>query len=212
MSEFRKGDVNHTLDLTDPYYQITLALLSLPFVGANVGNLKDLEKGLCELFGYRTLPFGIRTAVFIFTKMLAHFVNFLNLFMRARSYIDDIRLTVGNSLVDSQETIQRRLELAYKTAVLLGLKVSKKNSNLLDTSSDFIGFTTEAEKIKPTRARFLSTIDAICEIIGEETTTIGSLRSVAGKIASFKATFPAVSILHRFVKRTRENSGQIRRN
>ena len=126
MREFKKGDVNHTLDLTDAYYQISLALKSLPFVGANVGNLKDLEKGLCELFGYRTLPFGIRTAVFVFTKMLEHFVGFLNLFMRARSYIDDIRLTVGNTLVESQEKIQRRLEFAYKIAGYLGLKVSKK--------------------------------------------------------------------------------------
>ena len=90
--------------------------------------------------------------------------------------------------------------------------MSKKNSNLLATTSDFIGFTTENEKIKPTKARFLSTIDDICEIIDQDITTIGSLLSLTGKIASFKATFPAASILHRFVRervKLLDRSGEI---
>ena len=69
LNQKKWGDIDHKMDLTDAYNQIKMATTSLKHLGVNVGDIKSILQGKAEVWGYRSLPFGLRVAVFIFIKM-----------------------------------------------------------------------------------------------------------------------------------------------
>ena len=69
MWSIENGDLVLTLDLKGAYSQVRLYPSSLKYCGVIAGD---------KVFGYMTLPFGLRTSVAVFTNFMSTWRGFLS--------------------------------------------------------------------------------------------------------------------------------------
>ena len=132
----QKGDFMCKLDLKDAY-------LSIPVCTEYQKYLKFRWEG--QLWMFKTLPFGLSSAPFIFTKVMKPVVATLRrLGIRVILYLDDMLLMAGSRLAT-----RTHLATALELLSSLGFIVNLEKSILSPTQEiQFLGFTLNSVRTR----------------------------------------------------------------
>lgn len=160
MKGLKKGDYAVTLDLTDAYFHIPIHSQFKQFL-----RFRFLGKS----YQFRAMPFGLRSAPRVFTKIMAVLGAYLRQkLMYIFMYLDDwLMINSNKSLLESQ--------LKYLLNLLkdLGLIVNVKKSMLIPSQNlEYLGaqFNLESGIVTPTEKRFQS-IQELIQILMNSTST-----------------------------------------
>jgi len=130
-----KGDWFFTFDLKNGYHHIDVAQPHRKYLGFSFQ-----VQGKVRYFVFASLPFGLSTAPFIFTKTLRPLVKWWRgQAMRALLYLDD-----GFVCASSEPEAKRLASIVETDLIKSGLMLNKEKSNLLPSQvGEFLGFTID---------------------------------------------------------------------
>ena len=170
----RKGDYAITLDLTDAYFHIPIHPQFKQFL-----RFRFLGKS----YQFRAMPFGLRSAPRVFTKIMAVIGAYLRQkLMYIFMYLDDwLMINANKTLLESQ------LQCLLKLLKSLGLIVNVKKSVLVPTQNlEYLGahFNLEIGIVTPTEKRFHSIQEIILNLIDSSSTQAVVLLRLLGIMAS----------------------------
>ena len=175
----QEGDYMMKLDLKDAYLSVPLCPLHRKFVAFHWGD---------QLWRFKTLPFGLNSAPYVFTKLTKPIVAVLRkLGIRVILYLDDMLI-----LATTQERARKHLAAALELLVALGFVVNTKKSMTDPTQSlEFLGFVLDSKRMRislPTEK--LKSIRKLAEGICQR--PYCSVRQMAQLIGMMVAAHPAV--------------------
>ena len=166
------GDFAVSLDLMDAYYHIMIHPTSRKY-------LRFVANG--EVLQFRALPFGIKSAPRVFTKIMGIVGGFLRMQgPNLLQYFDDWLLhqaVHSNLLAD--------LSLTWQTVTRLGLIPNPQKSELIPTKEfTFVGMTFHTEpgvvQVPPTRIESL--LETVHLVLSKTTISARSLLSLLGSL------------------------------
>ena len=174
MKALKKGDYAVTLDLADAYFHIPIhtdykQFLRFRFLGHS--------------YQFRAMPFGLKSAPRVFTKIMAVLAAYLRkLMIQIFMYLDDwlISNSDGTALVKQMHFVLRLVQN-------LGLIVNQKKSNLIPTQHiEYLGALFNLEKgiVTPTETRFQSILEIIHALLNSQQIQAVVILKLLGLMAS----------------------------
>ena len=166
------GDYAISLDLTDAYYHIMISPASRKY-------LRFVANG--EVLQFRALPFGIKSAPRVFTKLMGVIGGFIRMQgPNLLQYFDDwlLHQAVHSNLLDD-------LSLTWQTVTRLGLIPNTQKSELIPTKEfTFVGmmFRTVPGLVQVPPARIESLLETIQMVLIKTTISARSMLSLLGSL------------------------------
>lgn len=158
MKAFKKGDFAISLDLTDAYFHIPIhtdfqKYLRFRFLG--------------QSYQFRAMPFGLRSAPRVFTKILAVLAAHLRkMVIRVFMYLDDWLLVSAN-----KTTLISQKNYVLQLVQELGLLVNWEKSSLVPSQHiEYLGahFNLVEGNATPTETRFQSILDIVQSLFASQ--------------------------------------------
>ena len=166
------GDFAVSLDLQDAYYHIMISPASRKY-------LRFVANG--EVLQFRSLPFGIKSAPRVFTKIMGTVGAFLRMQgPKLLQYFDDwlLHQTIRSNLLED-------LSLTWQTVTRLGLIPNPQKSELIPTKEfTFVGmmFRTEPGIVQVPPARIESLLESIQLVLNKTSVSARSMLSLLGSL------------------------------
>ena len=170
LSELHGCTYFSTIDLRSGFHQIPLSQ-----------DAREKCAFACTFKGkyqFRVLPFGLKTAPFIFQRMVGRLLEGLEAF--AVAYIDDILIFTKGSLTDHLDKIQQVFERLRKHN--LSLKLSKCQWATQEIT--YLGFKVSTKGVAPDESK----VAAIRNLKPPETTR--EIRSLIGMVSYYRRLVP----------------------
>ena len=139
------------------YPQIKIHLASYPYLGGTfTTDGKTFFIGNCS---YCTLPFGLRSAVYVFSRLLRPVTEYLRRFFQILVYIDDLFFILGTDF--KQACLFRDFILFVLEN--LGIGLSQKNCSDVIQAVTWIGFRvdTTTSTFTASKSRILKICDTL---------------------------------------------------
>ena len=116
----RPGDWTASIDLKDAYHHVPIAPASRDLLGFTVAK---------STYHFKALPFGLRPAPRLFTRLVACVATFLRQRgLRLFCYLDDLLLAA-----ESRDLLSRQLHFLLQTVQALGFLINWEKSELAPT-------------------------------------------------------------------------------
>jgi len=173
-------DFMATFDLKSAYYQVKMSQASIPYLGAAL----DFPAGK-RYFVYKCLPFGLNSAVHIFTKLWKPLLSYLHKKgIKFSIYIDD-----GIVMAPSLDQLKYALSLVYQTITQAGWQLALDKSDTPgqgSTVKQYLGFILDsnAGKVQCPQQRLLSIVKQMEDAVQLDSIPLKELASITGKLAS----------------------------
>ena len=205
MNNMQKNDRFITLDYTNAYSQLKIHPNSYKFLGFRYDGIT---------YGYKTLPFGFKPAVWYFTKMTRYINRYIKNIFPAWTFIDDILIKVGNSEKDTKSDLEMYETFLIELMGKLGVQLNEKGVTKNTTSVEWIGWSINSEgmKIKPTEKRLNSLLEQIARIESEEKISLKSIEKLIGKLQSLQLVLPFAGIFTKFLKNILSENADLNNN
>ncbi len=191
-----KNDWQVVFDLKSAYYHIRMADEHHEFLGAAIVN-EDRSK---TYFVYQHLPFGLKCAVHIITKVWKPLIAyFQSTGIRSSIYIDDGRLLATSAA--EAESFRRR---AYDIIERAGWIIEKSKSDSMGSASrekTYLGFLidTETMTVMKDKEKLKEILKTVKKVWCDKTVQVKDLASALGKMV---ALTPSHGNLARFCTRS----------
>jgi hypothetical protein len=187
----RPGDWATSVDLTDAYFHVLIHPRCRRW-------LRFVWKGV--VYQFRALPFGLTSAPFIFTKMVASMAAGLTTKgIRLKCYLDD-----WLNLHNSRNNCLKSTSQVVNTAQNLGFVVNEEKSDLVPSQHFvYLGmvFNTQTFSVAPTPERVLQLQSLIREMLHRRRATVRRLLSVLGQMESMAMVLPLGRVMKRPLQR-----------
>lgn len=162
------------LDLKDAYLSIPIHASSRKYLRFTFDN---------KIYEFVTLPFGLNTAPFVFTKVMKPILsNLRKLGLLSVAYLDDLLL-----LGESERTCCKNLKITEKLVTTLGFLINNEKSRKVPSQRvNYLGFTLDSRNlsIELTERRKTEISAAITCFIRKKRPSIEEFASIIGKIVA----------------------------
>jgi ribonuclease HI len=185
----KRGDWATKIDLKSAYSHVPVQLEFRPYLGFQYQS---------RLYRYRTMPFGLRTAPRVFTKMLRPVAAWLRQHMQTRLtvYMDDILVLAATEDEATRQTDQVRVLLER-----LGWTLSYEKCKLVPAHSvEFLGWTLDfnSESIRTTKKRRQALQTTLLSFLARarhrRMVPCRELASLLGELNFLRTQFPTASL------------------
>ena len=170
----RQGDWATSLDLSDAYFHVLIAPRFRKY-------LRFCWKG--QVFQFKTLPFGLSLAPYVFTRVVAAFVEFIrSKGIRFHAYLDDWLSLAGSYLHSDRQTCFVLLQ-----AKMLGFKVNNSKSELVPSQEfTFLGMeiSTVTMLVRPSQARLTKLFQLLSSLKDSKSASARKILSLLGTMES----------------------------
>ena len=170
----RQDDWATSLDLSDAYFHILIAPRFRKF-------LRFCWKG--KVLQFRTLPFGLSLAPYVFSRIVAAFVQFIRTQgIRFHAYLDD-----WLCLASLRSQSQHQTLFVLQQARQLGFKVNDAKSDLVPSQDfSFLGmeFSTTQMIVKPSAARTTKLWNLLSDLENAQSSSARTILSLLGIMES----------------------------
>ena len=183
----RPGDWTVSIDLKDAYHHVPIAVGSRALLGfATAG----------RLYRFRALPFGLKPAPRLFTRLVACVAAFLRQHgLRVFCYLDDWLLAA-----ESRELVLNQLRFLLETVQTLGFIVNWEKSELVPTQHPiFLGAAIDipAGLARPSPERVCTIVTAASDLRRRRLAPARSWLQFLGYLASLVDVLPDCRLLMR---------------
>ena len=188
LANIQEGDVVLTIDLKGAYSQIRIHPTCIKFLGVEGGN---------HIYGYHTLPFGLRSAVYIFTIMLEPLKYYLAKYFKIYIYIDDMFIILGNKYKHTRVEIQYNKNFVFSVIHRLALRLNQKTNTAPMSQFSYIGWTLDSLEslIKPRETFYIKIYPLLEFIERKQKLKLKPCRKIVGLCAHLGQLLPIARIL-----------------